>query len=168
MNKRLRIFLILLFDVFLILLSSNIAYFIRLEKLDVNNIKARFQSAGLLFSDPYTSNPSYQVSASNQHTIYAGNLWIGGLDGNGQLHLAGETYSIGGQWGDFYPGPVSNASVYATSHFDWNYVWTVLDVVWTNPLVFPRAYNEFGVGVVSHSYYCFAGIYIYDADHSLH
>lgn len=96
------------------------------DYLDVNNIKARFQSAGLLFSDPFTGSPSYQVSPNNnQHTIYAGNLWIGGLDGNGQLHLAGETYSIGGQWGDFYPGPVSNTSVYATSHFDWNYVWKV-------------------------------------------
>ena len=42
MNKRLRIFLILLFDVFLILLSSNIAYFIRLEKLDVNNLILKY------------------------------------------------------------------------------------------------------------------------------
>ncbi len=42
MSKILRIFLILSFDVFLILLSSNIAYFIRLEKLDINNLILKY------------------------------------------------------------------------------------------------------------------------------
>ncbi len=106
----------------LIMSSQSYVY----DHLDINNIKARFQSAGLLFNDPYNNTPAFEViPGSNQHTIYAGNLWLGGVDGNNQLHLAGEKYSLGGQWGDFYPGPVSNASVYATSHFDWNYVWKV-------------------------------------------
>lgn len=42
MNKNLRVFLILSFDIFLILLSSNIAYFIRLEKLDANNLVLKY------------------------------------------------------------------------------------------------------------------------------
>ncbi len=96
------------------------------DNLDINNIKARFQSAGLLFNDPYNNTPAFEVMpGSGHHTIYAGNLWLGGLDANNQLHLASGTYSIGGQWGDFYPGPISNSSVYATSHFDWNFVWKV-------------------------------------------
>ena len=42
MNKSLRIFLILSYDIFLILLASNIAYFIRLEKLDANNLILKY------------------------------------------------------------------------------------------------------------------------------
>ena len=42
MNKSLRVFLILSFDIFLILLASNIAYFIRLEKLDANNLILKY------------------------------------------------------------------------------------------------------------------------------
>jgi len=41
-NKSLRVFLILSFDIFLILLASNIAYFIRLEKLDANNLILKY------------------------------------------------------------------------------------------------------------------------------
>lgn len=42
MNKSLRVFLILSFDIFLILLASNVAYFIRLEKLDANNLILKY------------------------------------------------------------------------------------------------------------------------------
>ena len=50
----------------------------------------------------------------------------------------------------------------------WNYVRTVSIVIWTNAVVYTRAYDEFGVGSFPHTYNCFAGIYLYDADHCLH
>ena len=53
-------------------------------------------------------------------------------------------------------------------HLNRNYVRTVFNVLWTNALVFARAYYEFGVGSFPHTYNCFAGIYLYDADHCLH
>ena len=93
------------------------------DNLDVNNINARFYSAGMLFSDTLQSVPSYEYPKGSGHTtIYAGGLWLAGMDSNGQLHLAGQVY---GQGKDYYPGPVSNPSVYSTSHVEYNYVWKV-------------------------------------------
>ena len=93
------------------------------DYLNVNNINARFQSTGFMFSNPSTSNASYEyIQGSGQHTIYAGNIWISGLDANNQLRVAANQYF---PQGEFYPGPVGNATTYATSHFDYNFVWKV-------------------------------------------
>ena len=93
------------------------------DNLDVNNINARFYSAGMLFSDTSQSVSSYEYpKGSGYTTIYAGGLWMGGIDVSGQLHLAGQMF---GQGKDYYPGPVSNPSVYNASHIEYNYVWKV-------------------------------------------
>jgi hypothetical protein len=79
--------------------------------LDINNVRALINAPGDLFWD--FVNPRFEVpKASGKHTIYAGNLWIGGLDTAGQLHLAAQTYRQNGT--DFFQGPVSSTSSYSS------------------------------------------------------
>jgi hypothetical protein len=112
-----------IFTIFLLFPILTLAQSPIYDNLDVNNINARFYSAGMLFSDTSQSLSSYEYPKGSGHTtIYAGGLWMGGLDINGQLHLAGQMF---GQGKDYYPGPVSNPSVYSTSHVEYNYVWKV-------------------------------------------
>ena len=42
----------------------------------------------------------------NKHSMFAGALWIGGVDAGGQLKVAAMTYRQGGN--DFWPGPLTN------------------------------------------------------------
>ncbi|MCC6582025.1 MAG: hypothetical protein IT440_16460, partial [Phycisphaeraceae bacterium] len=62
---------------------------------------------------------------SGKGTIFAGNLWIGGIDIGGQLKLAAETYKQSGT--DFWPGPLdtTNATITHTNSLAWNKVWKI-------------------------------------------
>lgn len=84
-----------------------------LDSLNINNINVIFYSTGL-FTD-YEINPG-----SNQHTIYAGNIWMGGEDINNQIKLAAETYAAG----DFFYGP-SAIGVSSGNQNNYNYVWKI-------------------------------------------
>ena len=44
----------------------------------------------------------------NKHSMFAGALWIGGVDDGGQLKVAAMTYRQSGN--DFWPGPLVQAS----------------------------------------------------------
>ena len=112
-----------IFTIFLMLPLISIAQSPVYDSLDINNINARFYSAGMMFSDTLQGRGQYEYPKGTGHTtIYSAGLWLGGLDASSQLHLAGQMFGIGK---DFYPGPVSTSSVYATSHDDYNYVWKV-------------------------------------------
>lgn len=79
------------------------------EFLNVNQIKARVHSGGNI--EPST-NGTWTGNA---------NLWQGGKDVNGQLHLAAQTFSTG----DYWPGPLStvNATTNSTAVNQYNRVW---------------------------------------------
>ncbi len=92
-------------------LEVNNAY----DSLTINNINAGFHSSGFQFSsgdeilgqgiagfDCHFEVPKY----SGRHTFFTHSLWLGGLDENDSLHLAGERFKQRGT--DFQPGPVSN------------------------------------------------------------
>lgn len=79
--------------------------------LDTGNITATINSNGLLFSKVSinaagnTTNllPGFEVpKGSNTHATFAADLWIGGLDDLGQLHVAASTYRQLGD--DFFRG----------------------------------------------------------------
>ena len=79
--------------------------------LDENNISALYHPDGRLYS--YTQDQQGNVSlnfeapkGSGIHSIFAGGIWMGGLDGSGDLHVAAETYRQGIQK-DFYAGPLN-------------------------------------------------------------
>jgi len=77
--------------------------------LDINNINTTLRNGGDMWWDG--DNAKYEVpkvdppgSETSKHSIYAGSLWIGGIDGSGQLKLAAQTYRQNGN--DFWPGPL--------------------------------------------------------------
>ncbi len=77
----------------------------------------------MLFTDTTSYGAKYEYPKGTGHsTIYSAGLWLGGMDINGQLHLAGQMFGVGK---DYYPGPVSTPSFYSTSHVEYNYVWKV-------------------------------------------
>ncbi len=70
---------------------------------EVGNIKTMLNADGRLFESDST-NMFYAPKSGIVSSMYAANLWIGGLDGGGQIHLAAQTYRQSGT--DFWPGPL--------------------------------------------------------------
>lgn len=91
--------------------------------LDINNIKARVNGEGSLFWDLAVGQ--FEVpKGSGLGTIYADNLWIGGLDAGGNLKIAAQTYRQTGT--DFWPGPLDgSASTNPTADSLMNKIWMV-------------------------------------------
>jgi hypothetical protein len=125
----------------LIALASAAPAFAQYANLDINNVSARVNAGGDLFWD-LSTNPGFEVpKGSGKHTLFTGNLWIGGVDAGGQLHMAAQTYRQTGT--DFFQGPISTA--YSSAYDNqWNYVWKInkstIDSfrIWTqNPSVYP-------------------------------
>jgi hypothetical protein len=76
--------------------------------LDINNVSAKVLGGGDMWWDQTLQSPQYEVpKGSGHHTMFAGSLWLGGLDVNNAIHLAAQTYRQTGN--DFWPGPLDNA-----------------------------------------------------------
>lgn len=79
--------------------------------LNINNVRATILGGGDMWWDLNVAR--YEVpKGSNRHSMFAGALWLGGIDEGNQLKLAAMTYRQGGN--DYWPGPLStdgNASV---------------------------------------------------------
>ena len=76
------------------------------EMLAINNIRARVNTGGDMWHNFATNMAQYYVPAATQKTsLYAGALWIGGVDKNNQLKLAAQRFRQNGI--DFFPGPLS-------------------------------------------------------------
>ncbi len=72
--------------------------------LDLNNVRALIHTGGDMWSD-FAGDPRYEVpKGSGKQALYAGGIWIGGVDVNGQLRLAARTYRSEGN--DYWPGPL--------------------------------------------------------------
>lgn len=72
--------------------------------LDLNNVRARIEVAGRLYQNRAQSVAAYEVpKGSGQTAIYAGSVWMGGVDYNGQLKLAAATFGDGNE---FWAGPL--------------------------------------------------------------
>ena len=82
-----------------------------LVDLAANNVSAAIQTGGDFFWNrndgkfvvPYTPGPFQETS-----TIYAGGLWLGGLDAGGNLKLAAQTYGNSSGQSDYWPGPIDD------------------------------------------------------------
>ncbi|MCB0842801.1 MAG: T9SS type A sorting domain-containing protein [Bacteroidetes bacterium] len=96
----------LTFIISLIILSSLAVAQSVSDSLETNELKASVLSAGDLFRNA-NGNPSFEApKGSGVSTIYASNLWIGGIDETGSLLMAAQTYRQSGT--DYWHGPVSN------------------------------------------------------------
>lgn len=78
--------------------------------MDFNNVKAIVETGGLLWQDRSAGangQPAYEFpKGSENHVLFSGALWMGGVDINGQLKLAAHLYRSGGN--DFWAGPLGD------------------------------------------------------------
>ncbi|MCD4790673.1 MAG: hypothetical protein K8R37_11795, partial [Bacteroidales bacterium] len=95
---------------------ENISFY---DSLNINNVNARFNCFGNHFWDmPGGTGAKYFVpNGSTKASIFSNSFWIGGLDENDNLHLAGERYRQVGE--DYWHGPVSDVydSIYDAKWF---------------------------------------------------
>ncbi len=87
--------------------------------LAINNVRARILNGGDLWWDPNDNSTGiYEVpKGSGKTCIYAGSIWIGGVDGGGQIRVAAQTYRQTGA-NDFWAGPISKTSTNSTGNID--------------------------------------------------
>lgn len=94
--------------------------------LSINNVRARILGGGDMWWD-LSNNPRYEVpKGSGKHAMFAGALWLGGLDEANQLKMAAMTYRQRGV--DFWPGPLSDdgtASVTAETCSEYDRQWLI-------------------------------------------
>ena len=80
--------------------------------LDVNNVRATILGGGDMWWN--LSDAQYEIpKGGGLNSLFAGSLWIGGLDAGGQLKVAAMTYRQGGN--DFWPGPLDVATATITA-----------------------------------------------------
>jgi len=75
--------------------------------LDINNVRARLLGGGDLWWDLTDGRyiiPNVAPGEREVSSIFAAALWIGGVDGAGNLKVAAQTYRQDGD--DFWPGPI--------------------------------------------------------------
>ena len=72
-------------------------------EMDINNVRTTIQAGGDMWWD--LDNGKYEIpKGSGKHSIFAGSLWIGGMDDQGNIKVAAQTYRQDGN--DFWPGPL--------------------------------------------------------------
>ncbi len=82
--------------------------------LDINNVRARIMNVGDMWWD-LVGNPRYEIPKQDdptkpkKHSMFAGSIWLGGLDAGGNLRIAAMTYRQGGN--DYWPGPLDSVTV---------------------------------------------------------
>jgi hypothetical protein len=75
--------------------------------LDINNVRATILNGGDMWWD--LSNAGYEVPKGfGKHSIFAGAIWIGGLDQGNQLKIAAQSYRQSGN--DYYAGPINQSN----------------------------------------------------------
>ncbi|NNM15667.1 MAG: T9SS C-terminal target domain-containing protein, partial [Bacteroidia bacterium] len=104
--------------------------------LAINNVRFRVLTGGDMWWDA-ASNPIYEIPKVTQpnevrrHSIFAGALWIGGIDGLGNLKVAAQTYRQTGD--DFWPGALdvttSEIAPERCNFYDRHWVMNKSDVV---------------------------------------
>lgn len=76
--------------------------------LDINNVRTTILISGDMWWD--LVDAKYEVpKGSGKNSLYAGALWIGGIDSQNQLKLAAQTYRQSGS--DFWGGPLDLVKV---------------------------------------------------------
>ena len=81
------------------------------EDLDINNVRATILTGGDMWWDLVNGKylvPKPAQGANGPTSLFAGALWIGGIDASGTLKLAGQTYRQSGN--DYWPGPLASAT----------------------------------------------------------
>lgn len=76
--------------------------------LDYNNVRATILNGGDMWWD--LSNAQYEIpKGSGKTALFAGAIWIGGVDVNGQLRICAQLHRDGGDKNDYWPGPLEKS-----------------------------------------------------------
>lgn len=99
-------------------------------ELAINDVRARFYAHGLVGYDLASGHPQFEIPVgTDTHPLYAGGLWIAGLDGVGALHGAAMMYEPNFEGGpDYYTGPLTtdgSANISADVMAQYDHVWSV-------------------------------------------
>jgi hypothetical protein len=76
---------------------------------DVNNVRARLTTGGDVWWDRNDGKyvvPKVPIGTVEVSSIFAGAVWLGGLDEGGNLKVAAQMYGNSGGNSDFWPGPL--------------------------------------------------------------
>lgn len=94
--------------------------------LDINNIRAQIMTSGNMWYDPGTSEARYEIpKGSRKSSLYAGALWVGGYDTQGNLKVTAQTYMSDGK-NDYWTGPLDqNNNIDAATCSLWDRFWKV-------------------------------------------
>jgi len=97
--------------------------------IEINNVRARLQGGGDIwwdFKDARYIVPKVAPGVTPVSSIFAGGVWIGGVDAGGNLKTACTTYRTSGN--DWFPGPLdfSNGSTDAKACANWDKHFRVL------------------------------------------
>ena len=77
--------------------------------LDINNVAATLGHSGTIWRESYIA-PSNVPSSLGQSSLFAGGLWLGGVDPGGNLKLAANTYGYASGNSDYFPGPLDDTT----------------------------------------------------------
>ncbi|XZF13575.1 hypothetical protein ACTHGU_17480 [Chitinophagaceae bacterium MMS25-I14] len=99
--------------------------------MDVNNIRARLMTGGDMWWDQGVGEARYEVpKGSKKNSLFAGSAWIGGMDPQGNLKVAAQTYRQDGN--DYWPGPLEAGSkggdgytTTASTCSEWDRFWKI-------------------------------------------
>lgn len=93
--------------------------------LDINNVRARIMTGGDMWWDNGTQEARYEVpKGQRKNALFAGSVWVGGIDVQKQLKVAAQTYRQSGN--DYWPGPLdANANVDEATCTAWDYFWKI-------------------------------------------
>jgi hypothetical protein len=101
----------------LVVKSANCAPTSKSLTMTFNDVSAFLQQGGRLFQNPSGNVAAYEIPiGSGKKAIFAGSLWMGGVDANGQLKLAAVRFLQQGQ--DFWSGPLTVTA--GTGNYDPN------------------------------------------------
>jgi hypothetical protein len=91
--------------------------------LDINNVRAAILNGGDMWWD--LMHGQYEIpKGSGVTSLFAGSLWIGGVDAGNNLKVAAMTYRQNGS--DFWPGPLDNfGSVSSSTCLQWDKIFTI-------------------------------------------
>lgn len=96
--------------------------------LDINEVKARINSWGLIGENAATAQPDFEVPVGGgAHPLFAAGPWFAGTDAATQVHLAMIKYESGVD-SDFWPGPLKDdgtAAIDASVSDAFDQVWCV-------------------------------------------
>lgn len=83
--------------------------------LDINNVKTKILGGGDMWWNQGLQTPQYEVpKGSGHHTMFAGSIWLGGLDIDNTIHIAAQTYRQTGN--DLWPGPLNSSGQTTTAN----------------------------------------------------